>query len=200
MDFGSKQSGSDPPSPAQASAARVMRSCSRCWPPASIVPNAAAEPGAEAIHATSSNDSSTVNRRRRTAHAFRLGSLAPPLTNCVARFSRRPHPARVTGGVAFPDYAGRHAPHRHHLVRDARRSRRAAHRRQAGEGRRWGSALAAGLVGSFIGGLIISLLSGDGLALRPSGIIGSLAGAIIVTIAWQWWLTPGRGSRGGSCL
>ena len=45
----------------------------------------------------------------------------------------------------------------------------------------------AGLVGSFIGGLIISLISGDGLAFRPSGIIGSLAGAIIVTLAWQWW-------------
>ena len=59
----------------------------------------------------------------------------------------------------------------------------------------WGSALAAGLVGSFIGGLIISLLFGDGLALRPSGIIGSLAGAIIVTIAWQWWLTRKRESR-----
>ena len=59
----------------------------------------------------------------------------------------------------------------------------------------WGSALAAGLVGSFIGGLIISLLSGDGLALRPSGIIGSLAGAIIVTIAWQSWLTRKRESR-----
>jgi uncharacterized membrane protein YeaQ/YmgE (transglycosylase-associated protein family) len=53
----------------------------------------------------------------------------------------------------------------------------------------WGRALIAGIVGSLIGGLIISLLSGDGLALRPSGIIGSLAGAIIVTLAWQWWST-----------
>jgi uncharacterized membrane protein YeaQ/YmgE (transglycosylase-associated protein family) len=53
----------------------------------------------------------------------------------------------------------------------------------------WGRALIAGVVGSFIGGLIISLLAGDGLALRPSGIIGSLAGAIIVTLAWQWWST-----------
>jgi uncharacterized membrane protein YeaQ/YmgE (transglycosylase-associated protein family) len=41
----------------------------------------------------------------------------------------------------------------------------------------WGRALVAGIVGSFLGGLIISLLSGDGLALRPSGILGSLAGA-----------------------
>ena len=44
----------------------------------------------------------------------------------------------------------------------------------------WGSALAAGLVGSFVGGLLVSLLAGDGLELRASGIIGSIVGAIIV--------------------
>jgi uncharacterized membrane protein YeaQ/YmgE (transglycosylase-associated protein family) len=51
----------------------------------------------------------------------------------------------------------------------------------------WTMAIVAGLVGSFIGGLTISLLSGDGLDLRPSGIIGSLVGAIVVTAAWRWW-------------
>ena len=51
----------------------------------------------------------------------------------------------------------------------------------------WTMAIVAGLVGSFIGGLVISLLSGDGLDLRPSGIIGSLAGAIVVTAGWRWW-------------
>ena len=51
----------------------------------------------------------------------------------------------------------------------------------------WTMAIVAGLVGSFIGGLLISLLSGDGLDLRPSGIIGSLAGAIVVTAVWRWW-------------
>lgn len=51
----------------------------------------------------------------------------------------------------------------------------------------WGLACAAGVGGSFVGGLVISLIAGDGLALRPSGIIGSLAGAIIVTAAWSWW-------------
>jgi uncharacterized membrane protein YeaQ/YmgE (transglycosylase-associated protein family) len=51
----------------------------------------------------------------------------------------------------------------------------------------WGQALAAGIVGSFIGGLVVSLISGDGLALRPSGVIGSLAGAIVVTLAWNLW-------------
>lgn len=51
----------------------------------------------------------------------------------------------------------------------------------------WGLACAAGVVGSFVGGLLISLLAGDGLAFRPSGIIGSFAGAIIVTALWSWW-------------
>jgi uncharacterized membrane protein YeaQ/YmgE (transglycosylase-associated protein family) len=51
----------------------------------------------------------------------------------------------------------------------------------------WTMAIVAGLVGSFIGGLLISLLSGDGLDLRPSGIIGSLAGAIVVTAIWRGW-------------
>jgi uncharacterized membrane protein YeaQ/YmgE (transglycosylase-associated protein family) len=55
----------------------------------------------------------------------------------------------------------------------------------------WPMALGSGLVGSFIGGLLASLLSGDGLDLRPSGLIGSLVGAVVVTFAWQWW----RGRR-----
>ncbi len=45
--------------------------------------------------------------------------------------------------------------------------------------------LVAGLGGSFVGGLLISLLSGDGLDLRASGILGSLAGAIIVLAIWE---------------
>ncbi len=49
----------------------------------------------------------------------------------------------------------------------------------------WTMAIVAGLVGSFIGGLLASLLAGDGLALRPSGIIGSLLGALVVTAAWR---------------
>ena len=50
----------------------------------------------------------------------------------------------------------------------------------------WTMAFTAGIAGSFVGGLLVSLLAGDGLDLRPSGIIGSLAGAIIVTAAWRW--------------
>lgn len=51
----------------------------------------------------------------------------------------------------------------------------------------WTMAIVAGLVGSFVGGLLISLISGDGIELKASGIIGSLVGAIIVTAAWRWY-------------
>ena len=60
-----------------------------------------------------------------------------------------------------------------------------------GHGIDWTAALVAGLVGSLVGGLLISLLSGDGLALKPSGIIGSVLGAMLVTIAWT--AISGRG-------
>lgn len=59
----------------------------------------------------------------------------------------------------------------------------------------WTLAFVAGLVGSFIGGLLISLLSGDGLQLRPSGIIGSLVGALLVTAGWQWYRRRNRASQ-----
>ncbi len=49
----------------------------------------------------------------------------------------------------------------------------------------WAMALVAGIVGSFVGGLLFSLLAGDGLAIAPSGLIGSLIGAVIVTAVWQ---------------
>ena len=49
----------------------------------------------------------------------------------------------------------------------------------------WAELLVVGLAGSFVGGLLVSLLSGDGLALRPSGIIWSIIGAVILLAAWQ---------------
>lgn len=49
----------------------------------------------------------------------------------------------------------------------------------------WGEALVVGLIGSFVGGLLFSLLAGDGLRIRPSGIIGSILGAIIVQVIWR---------------
>ncbi len=45
--------------------------------------------------------------------------------------------------------------------------------------------LIAGVAGSFVGGMLASLLAGDGLALRPSGLIGSVVGAIIVLLIWR---------------
>jgi uncharacterized membrane protein YeaQ/YmgE (transglycosylase-associated protein family) len=59
----------------------------------------------------------------------------------------------------------------------------------------WTLALVAGLVGSFVGGLLISLLSGDGLQLQPSGIIGSLIGALLVTAGWQWYRRRSKASH-----
>ena len=61
-----------------------------------------------------------------------------------------------------------------------------------GDGFDWGMALVAGIVGSFLGGLIVSLIAGDGLAFKPSGVIGSLTGAVIVTAAWRWWQSRSR--------
>ena len=51
----------------------------------------------------------------------------------------------------------------------------------------WTMALVAGLGGSFVGGLLFSLIAGDGLAIKPSGLIGSIIGAIIVTGGWKWY-------------
>ena len=53
----------------------------------------------------------------------------------------------------------------------------------------WTMAFVAGLVGSFVGGLLSSLIAGDGLELRASGIIGSIVGAVIVTAIWRWSAT-----------
>ena len=51
----------------------------------------------------------------------------------------------------------------------------------------WGMAIVAGLVGSFVGGLLASLIAGDGLEFRPSGFIGSIIGAVIVTLVWRYF-------------
>jgi uncharacterized membrane protein YeaQ/YmgE (transglycosylase-associated protein family) len=52
--------------------------------------------------------------------------------------------------------------------------------------------LIAGIVGSFVGGLLASLLAGDGLALRPSGLIGSFVGAVIVLAIWEYGVKRSR--------
>ncbi len=51
----------------------------------------------------------------------------------------------------------------------------------------WPLALAAGIIGSFVGGTIGSLLFEDGFSIHPSGLIGSVVGAVIVTAGYWWW-------------
>jgi uncharacterized membrane protein YeaQ/YmgE (transglycosylase-associated protein family) len=60
----------------------------------------------------------------------------------------------------------------------------------------WTMALIAGLAGSFVGGLVLSLVFGDGLSLEPSGIIGSILGALIVSFLWATF--GGRGKAATS--
>ncbi len=56
----------------------------------------------------------------------------------------------------------------------------------------WAMALVAGLGGLFVGGLLASMIAGDGLALKPSGIIGSVVGALVITAIWQWYASKTR--------
>jgi uncharacterized membrane protein YeaQ/YmgE (transglycosylase-associated protein family) len=51
----------------------------------------------------------------------------------------------------------------------------------------WAEAIVAGLVGSFVGGLFASLIAGDGIQLRASGVIGSIIGAILVSAVYGWY-------------
>jgi uncharacterized membrane protein YeaQ/YmgE (transglycosylase-associated protein family) len=51
----------------------------------------------------------------------------------------------------------------------------------------WAEALIAGILGSFVGGMIFSLLAGDGLRIRASGLIGSILGAVLVSAAYGWY-------------
>ena len=51
--------------------------------------------------------------------------------------------------------------------------------------RDWGEVLVAGVAGSLVGGLLLNLLTGNGLSLHFSGIIGSCVGAVIVLAIWR---------------
>ena len=42
-----------------------------------------------------------------------------------------------------------------------------------------------GIVGSFVGGLLFSLIAGDGLAIEMSGLIGSIIGAIVILAIYR---------------
>ena len=50
----------------------------------------------------------------------------------------------------------------------------------------WGPLLVAGLSGSFVGGMALNLLTGEGFALAPSGLIGTVLGAVIVLAGWNF--------------
>ncbi|GAA3044224.1 hypothetical protein GCM10010528_24520 [Gordonia defluvii] len=51
----------------------------------------------------------------------------------------------------------------------------------------WSLAFFSGIAGSFVGGLLHSLITGQGFAIRPIGLIWSLVGAIIVTAGYVWY-------------
>jgi uncharacterized membrane protein YeaQ/YmgE (transglycosylase-associated protein family) len=51
-----------------------------------------------------------------------------------------------------------------------------------GEKMSWAQLLAIGIAGLFICGLLGSLIFGDGLAIRPNGLIGSIVGATLVLL------------------
>ncbi len=50
----------------------------------------------------------------------------------------------------------------------------------------WPEAFLAGVIGSLLGGLLTSVLAGDGIRLAPSGLIGSTLGAVLVLVVWEW--------------
>ena len=53
-------------------------------------------------------------------------------------------------------------------------------------------AFVAGIIGSFVGGAVASLVAGDGFRIRLSGLLGSIVGAILVL--WIWGAVRGRSS------
>jgi uncharacterized membrane protein YeaQ/YmgE (transglycosylase-associated protein family) len=60
-----------------------------------------------------------------------------------------------------------------------------------------GATILIGVIGSFIGGFLGYVLFGKDInegALQPSGIIGSVIGAVLVLLAWRAYSRRGVGS------
>lgn len=49
----------------------------------------------------------------------------------------------------------------------------------------WLGTMILGVIGSFVGGTLAALLFGGTLDVTPSGLIGSIVGAIIVLLIWR---------------
>ena len=56
----------------------------------------------------------------------------------------------------------------------------------------------AGIIGSFVGGTLLSLVVDGDLEFHISGLIGSAIGAIVVLAVWGWLRARGIISRPGS--
>ncbi len=64
----------------------------------------------------------------------------------------------------------------------------------------WTVDLIVGLAGSLLAGLVVSVIAGDGVRLRLSGLLGSIAGAVILLSIWELVSPPPSRAthRGGS--
>ena len=51
----------------------------------------------------------------------------------------------------------------------------------------WTPLLVSGLLGSFVGGLVSSLVFDGDLDIHPSGFIGTIVGAVILLGAYRWY-------------
>jgi uncharacterized membrane protein YeaQ/YmgE (transglycosylase-associated protein family) len=49
----------------------------------------------------------------------------------------------------------------------------------------WLGTMILGIVGSFVGGTLAALLFGGTLDVSPTGLIGSIVGAIVVLLIWR---------------
>ena len=50
----------------------------------------------------------------------------------------------------------------------------------------WTEAFTVGVAGSFLGGLLANLIAGEGFSLHPSGLVGSIVGAIVLLAILKW--------------